>query len=577
MTQRINKNIGLHPWKQIDWMACNKELLRLQAKLYNALKLEQNNGLIKQIHNEMLMSFACRALAVRKVTASSGGKTAGVDGRLWNRDDHKWNGILWLKNLNWNRYICEPIKRVYIPKNNSSETRPLGIPTIKDRAAQTLWNYILDVHHEHNADPRSFGFRIGRNAKQALSYIHLNTSGTQQKRLILSIDIKKAYDRVLHEWITTNMPINTNVVKSWLNAGIIYKGNFSETTVGLPQGGPISPTIFNMVMNGIESQINDIKFCTPIRFADDIIVLARTNEQLDNALELIKKFLEPRGLEINENKTVIANIETGFKYLGYWIREYVDITRQGKKGYGGKKGIVLIKPSNEAVKSIKQKIKALTKKYANASAGILIQKLNPVLRGWSNYFNGGTWTEVKNKLGYYIWKILYKWVRKKHRKFKGGTRKLLKKYFKNVQRRKTYLNSWTFYGTHLGKELLLVDVQEILVNKENTLKFDESINPYNPESYEYFLTRNRISIIRNIEYNKQKQELLKKQNGLCTMCGAIIDENEKVEIDHILAKAYGGTDDKKNLRLIHATCHKQKTARERRERAKLRKLERKNK
>ena len=164
-------------------------------------------------------------------------------------------------------------------------------------------------------------------------------------------------------------------------------------------------------------------------------------------------------------------------------------------------------------------------------------KLNPVIRGWANYFNSGAWTAVKNKLGHYIWKILYKWVRKKHRGFKGGTRKLLKKYFTTVQRRKNYLNRWTFYGMHKDQKLLLVDIQEILVNNENTLKFNESINPYNPEKYEYFLTRNRSSIIKNIKYNKQKQELLKKQNGLCAMCGSIIDDNEKVEIDHILAKA----------------------------------------
>lgn len=420
---KLNKNTGLHPWKQINWMACNIELLKLQAKLYNALKLEQSKVIIKQIHNEILTSFSCRALAIRKVTTNNGGKTAGVDGQLWLRDEHKWYGMEWLKNQKWNIYKCEPIKRVYIPKNNSSEKRPLGIPTIKDRAAQTLWNFILDVHQECHADPRSFGFRIGRNAKQALTFIHKNTSGTQQKRLILSIDIKKAYDTVLHKWIIDNMPINTNVVKAWLSAGIIYKGKHSKTTLGVPQGGPISPTILNMVMNGVESEIRKVKFCTPIRFADDIIVLARTNEQLKNALELIKKFLEPRGLTINENKTVIANIENGFKYLGYWIREYADVTRQGKKGYGDKKGIVLIKPSSEAIKSIKQKIKALTKKYANANAAILIKQLNPVIRGWANYFNSGAWTSVKNKLGYYIWKILYKWVRKKHRNFKGGDRK----------------------------------------------------------------------------------------------------------------------------------------------------------
>jgi len=122
----------------------------------------------------------------------------------------------------------------------------------------------------------------------------------------------------------------------------------------------------------------------------------------------------------------------------------------------------------------------------------------------------------------------------------------------------------------MGKQLLLVDVQEILVNNENTLKFDNDINPYNPDKYEYFKTRNRSSIIKNIEYNKQKLELLKKQDGLCAICTGMIDNSERVEIDHIVAKAYGGTDKKNNLRLIHLTCHQQKTATERRQRPILR-------
>lgn len=162
---------------------------------------------------------------------------------------------------------------------------------------------------------------------------------------------------------------------------MLYKGQYSKTEQGVPQGGPISPTIFNMAMNGIEQEIIKIRFCTPVRYADDLLILARTNEQLENALEVVKKFLIPRGLEINENKTVIANIETGFKYLGYFIREYVDITRQGKKGYGDKKGIVIVKPSKEAINSVKQNIKTITKKYARATAGTLINKLNPVIRG----------------------------------------------------------------------------------------------------------------------------------------------------------------------------------------------------
>lgn len=129
----------------------------------------------------------------------------------------------------------------------------------------------------------------------------------------------------------------------------------------------------------------------------------------------------------------------------------------------------------------------------------------------------------------------------------------------------------------MGKQILLFDVQENLVNNENTLKFDEAINPYNPEKYEYFKTRNRSSAIKNIIYNKQKLELLKKQEGLCAICTGKIDDSEKVEVDHIVAKAYGGTDEKNNLRLVHLTYHQQKTARERRQRAIVRRGENKKK
>lgn len=124
-----------------------------------------------------------------------------------------------------------------------------------------------------------------------------------------------------------------------------------------------------------------------------------------------------------------------------------------------------------------------------------------------------------------------------------------------------------------GKQLLIVDVQEILVNNQMMLKFGETINPYNPEAYEYFKTRNRSAIIKNIEYNKQKQNLLKIQDGICTLCNGMISDTERVEIDHIIAKIDGGSNKTSNLRLVHATCHKQKTAVERRMRAIMRKRE----
>jgi RNA-directed DNA polymerase len=134
-------------------------------------------------------------------------------------------------------------------------------------------------------------------------------------------------------------------------------------------------------MNGVENEILKVKYCVPVRFADDILILARTNEKLLEALEKVKDFIKPRGLKINNEKTVISRIEDGFEYLGYSIREHVDVTRQEKKGFKLKKGIVIQKPSKTAIKSFKQKIKECIQKFGNLKAGLLILKLNPIITG----------------------------------------------------------------------------------------------------------------------------------------------------------------------------------------------------
>ena len=232
-------------WKKVNWKSASEELKTLQAKLFEALKRGASKSEVLRIHNEMLRSFSVVAMAVRKVTSNKGRRTRGIDNILWERDEQKYNAILALKSIKWNEYKADPIRRVWIPKpGKTGEKRPLGIPTMKDRAAQTLWNFILDVHQEMNANPRSFGFRIGRSPKQAINYAWTLTSGAG-KREILKVDIRKAYDTVNHKWIVENVPINSHVLKQWIKAGIIENGKLEKPEIGVPQGGAISPTIFN--------------------------------------------------------------------------------------------------------------------------------------------------------------------------------------------------------------------------------------------------------------------------------------------------------------------------------------------
>lgn len=150
---------------------------------------------------------------------------------------------------------------------------------------------------------------------------------------------------------------------------------------GTPQGGAISPTLFNMTLNGIEEEIMQIKGVFPVRFADDITVYSDTFDKLEKVKEIITEFLKPRGLILNEGKTVMCDIKSGTDFLGYNIKEYPDATRVGKKGKPNKRGIVLIKPAKKAIERIKYNIREVLRKHKQSSAGTLIIKLNPIIRG----------------------------------------------------------------------------------------------------------------------------------------------------------------------------------------------------
>lgn len=563
---RMNKQ-KITLWKEIDWKLAYTTLKELQAKLYKSLKNGEPTG---KIHLQIVTSFSARAVAIRTVTSNAGGKTRGVDNILWTTDSAKFDAIKALGDLD-NSYAAKSVKRVWIPKADGKTMRPLGIPTMFDRAVQTLYNFVLDVHQEHNANPRSFGFRRGRSPKQAINYVWKLASGAG-KRFLLSVDIAKAYDSVSHKWLLANIPINRKVLKQWLKASINDKGNLTTNKRGVPQGGPISPTIFNITMNGVEEIIMQEKGCFPVRFADDILVLSNSKEQLEKVKENLQEFLKPRGLTLNEGKTMLRTIEEGVNFLGYNIKEYPTPAKAGWKRMPTKKGQVLAKPAEKSIENFKNMIREVFKTYKKSSAARLILNLNPKIRGWANYFNaGGGWTEAKNKLGHWLFIRLKKWVYAKHRG-NSGKRKLLAKYFKRVQRRKSYFNAWTFFAIAEGKEILLADIQEILVVRENELHFADSPNPYNPEDAKYIDSRLKRMIKNEQRLSKLKVNLLRKQDGYCPLCGQIIIlDQEAVERDHIVPISEGGKDTMKNTALVHKTCHRKKTSWERKWRAHQRK------
>lgn len=184
-----------------------------------------------------------------------------------------------------------------------------------------------------------------------------------------------------------NIPINKRILTQWLSAKTFEFNNIHDSESGVPQGSIISPTISNLVLSGIEETILEIPGTFPIRYADDVIVLSDTKEKLTVAMSHIEKFLLVRGLELNLEKTKVYNITEGYDLLGFFLREYPDPTRVGTKRNPTKKGIFLVKPSKQKIQDFKTTIKSICKRGSKLKSSQLITQLNPVIRGWANYFN----------------------------------------------------------------------------------------------------------------------------------------------------------------------------------------------
>lgn len=249
---------------------------------------------------------------------------------------------------------------------------------------QTLYKFALEPIAEITADPNSYGFRAKRCVQDAIEQCFTCLNKAKSPKWVLEGDIKGCFDNISHEWILNHIPMDRDILRKWLKSGYVETGRLFPTDLGSPQGSAISPTICNMVLDGLEVQIRkkyhkikrDGKAYFPkvnfIRYADDFIVTGESRELLEaGVLPIIREFLSERGLELSEEKTVITHIEDGFDFLGCNIRWYKDK--------------LLTKPSKKNYKAIVNKIRGIIKQNPSMKQEDLIRKLNPVIRGWVNF------------------------------------------------------------------------------------------------------------------------------------------------------------------------------------------------
>jgi len=530
-------------WNQINWKKVKRNVRRLQVRIVKAIEAGRW-GKVKALQYLLTRSFSGKALAVRRVTENKGKGTPGVDGEIWDTPDKKAQGI---KTLRQHGYRAQPLRRTYILKSNGKK-RPLGISTMKDRAMQTLYKLALDPIAETTGDPNSYGFREKRSTADAIAQcfgcLSQNTSATA----VWEADIRGCFDNISYEWLMENIPMEKGILKQWLKAGYIDRKVYYETQDGTPQGSPISPVLANLALDGLETVVigdfpRSLKRQRQIhlvRFADDFVAFGRSKELLASDVEpKVATFLAERGLDLSVEKTKLTDIETGFDFLGQNVRKY--------------NGKLLIKPSNKSIKAFLLKVRTLIKTHRHLSAGQLIAKLNPIIRGWANYHRHVVSKKVFSYIDYQVLQALWRWAKRRHRK--KGSRWILAKYF-----RPKHKHNSGFFGQIKLKDgsqrsIQLVSAAKVPIIRH--VKVKAEANPFDPKWEQYFEKRLDTKMMADLKGRRSLLHLWQSQNGLCPICRDKITDVTGWENHHIIYRVNGGTDTFDNRVLLHPTCHRQ--------------------
>ncbi len=551
-------------WQDINWRTVETAVFKLQKRIYRA----SQRGDVKLAHRLQRLltkSFYGRLWATRKVTQDNTGKvTAGVDGKKSLTPKQRLELVETLKSGR----KAKPLRRVWIPKPNG-ENRGLGIPTIEDRARQCLVKIALEPQWESKFEENSYGFRPARSCQDAIQAIF--NAIKQKAKYVLDADIAKCFDKIDHQKLLAKLetyPQLRHQIKQWLKSGVKEGGSWYPTREGTPQGGVCSPLLANIALHGMEIEIKNYAqtlkggkrdnqtALSLIRYADDFVILHENLEVIRDCQKLIENWLKDIGLELKPSKTRISHTlyeyegNIGFDFLGFKIRQYpVGKCQSTKSSQGKLLGFKpIIKPSKEKIKAHVQRLGEVISKHKSSSQLALIKELNPIIRGWSNYYATQCSKETFSSCDHILYQQLKRWAERRHPK-KAKTW-VANKYWHSEGNR-----NWVF-ATKEGKGGYKLQFHaDTPIVRHTKVKGNRSI-------YDGDLVYWSSRLGKHPQMPTQKAKLLKKQKGKCNHCGLYFQDGDLMEIDHIIPKSKGGKNESKNLQLLHRHCHDDKTTRD---------------